>query len=258
MGSLSVADDFAPSWSAYGYTPDGFAKPELGAPGRYMVGAVPADSTLANERPAALVAPGYMQLSGTSFAAPVVTGAAAYLLAVHPGWTPDQVKGALMVTAEPLPATASLSAGVGAVNVARAAAVTDPPNPNLALAQFLVPDPNGSGVAVFDAERWVTVAAADPNWAAAYWDSAHWGSAHWGSAHWGSAHWGSAYWGSAHWGSAHWGSAHWGSEGPEAAHWGSTSVTDGAATEWLPGGGYWIPAPERMRAEDELGLPHLP
>ena len=41
-----------------------------------------------------------MQLSGTSFAAPVVSGAAAYLLALHPDWTPDQVKGALMLAAQ--------------------------------------------------------------------------------------------------------------------------------------------------------------
>ena len=37
-----------------------------------------------------------MRLSGTSFAAPVVAGAAAQILAGIPNWTPDQVKGALM------------------------------------------------------------------------------------------------------------------------------------------------------------------
>ena len=30
-------DDLNAPWSAYGYTPDGFAKPELAAPGRYMI-----------------------------------------------------------------------------------------------------------------------------------------------------------------------------------------------------------------------------
>jgi hypothetical protein len=34
-------DDTTAPWSAYGYTYDGFAKPEIGAPGRYMVGPVP-------------------------------------------------------------------------------------------------------------------------------------------------------------------------------------------------------------------------
>ena len=79
---------------------DGFVKPEIAAPGRYMVGPVPAGSTLAAERPASVVAPGYMELSGTSFAAPVVSGTAAQLLALQPDWTPDQVKGALMADGE--------------------------------------------------------------------------------------------------------------------------------------------------------------
>jgi len=35
---LSTSDDVAAPWSAYGYTLDGFAKPDLAAPGRYMIG----------------------------------------------------------------------------------------------------------------------------------------------------------------------------------------------------------------------------
>jgi serine protease AprX len=62
-------DDTVASWSAWGHTEDGFAKPELGAPGQYMVGPV-SDGTLAQLRPDHVVAPGYMELSGTSFAAP--------------------------------------------------------------------------------------------------------------------------------------------------------------------------------------------
>ena len=44
-----------------------------------------------------------MQLSGTSFSAPVVAGAAAQILAGHPSSTPDQVKGALMVVGQAVP-----------------------------------------------------------------------------------------------------------------------------------------------------------
>ena len=50
-GTLSTRDDFEAPWSAWGYTLDGFAKPELGAPGRYIVGAVSPTATLAIERP---------------------------------------------------------------------------------------------------------------------------------------------------------------------------------------------------------------
>ena len=49
--SVSMYDDVAAPWSAYGYTLDGFAKPELVAPGRYMVGPVPVTSTLYSRAP---------------------------------------------------------------------------------------------------------------------------------------------------------------------------------------------------------------
>ena len=38
--SASTDDDSVAPWSAWGYTEDGFSKPELGAPGRYMIGPV--------------------------------------------------------------------------------------------------------------------------------------------------------------------------------------------------------------------------
>ena len=239
-GTVSTGDDIAAPWSAYGYTLDGFAKPDLGAPGRYIVAAVPAESTLALERPDRIVAPGYMQLSGTSFAAPVVAGAAAYLLASHPSWTPDQVKGALMSTAVPTPAAQPQPTGAGEIDAAAAVQLTDPPNGNGPLARFLVPDPGGGATPIFDAGAWAQTAVSDPAWAAAYWGSAYWGSAYWGSAYWGSAYWGSAYWGSA---------------ASADAYWGSSSVSDDASDDALAGGGYWISADDRAAAEAALWHP---
>ena len=78
--------DAAP-WSAWGYTLDGFAKPELSAPGRAITGPVPAGSTLAAEKPAQVIrTPGgtYMTLSGTSLSTPIVSGIAAALLDPEP------------------------------------------------------------------------------------------------------------------------------------------------------------------------------
>jgi hypothetical protein len=91
---------------------------------------VPTGTSLAAERPASVIKTG-MQLSGTSFAAPVVSGIAADLLGIHPEWTPDQVKGALMRAATVVTKVAPLSAGVGEVNIQKALGdSTTPPNPN--------------------------------------------------------------------------------------------------------------------------------
>ncbi len=224
-GSFTQRDDSVAPWSAWGYTRDGFAKPELSAPGRYIAAAVSPDTKLARDRPERIVEPGYMQLSGTSLAAPVVAGTAANLLAAHPEWTPDQVKGALMLTAEPLDRARPRSAGVGAMNAAAAAAVVDPPNPNLALQHFLIPDPNGGSTPVFDAAGWTTVAQSDPAWASVAWGSVAWGSAAWSSVAWGSVAWGSVAWGSVAWGSVAWGSVAWGSNSED---------------DLRQEGGYWI------------------
>jgi serine protease AprX len=209
-GTAETSDDFAAPWSAYGTTHDGFAKPELGAPGRVMNGAVPVGSSLYSLFPERVVAEGYQWMSGTSFAAPAVAGAAAQLLAQHPSWTPDQVKGALMVSAQPAGAAAPGSLGVGMARAAAAAAVVDPPNPNAGLNQFLVTDSTTGGQS-FDSASWSSAAQSDASWSSASWSSASWSSASWSSASWSSASWSSASWSSASWSSASWSSASWNS-----------------------------------------------
>jgi serine protease AprX len=233
-GSLDPATHFAAPWSAYGHTPDGFAKPEIGAPGRYLVAGIPSGSTLAQELPERIVEPGYIQLSGTSFSTAVTSGVAAALLEGHPGWTPDQVKGALMAGASQTSA-GQLQLGVGEINAAAAAAVTDPPNPNAGLDAYLTPDPAGGPVPAFDSDAWRAAALADPAWAAV-----SWGVVSWGVVSWGVVSWGVAYWSPAD------AVAVGGGElpAPAVAVGGNPAVpsapADGSATDFLPAGGYWV------------------
>jgi serine protease AprX len=205
---LALGDDGNAPWSAYGYTEDGFSKPELGAPGRYMVGPVPMGSTLVSEKPGSVVKPGYIELSGTSFAAPVVSGAAAQLIARHPDWTPDQVKGALMMTAKPVPQAARGATGVGQLNAGRAGELkTTPPNGNLPLRRFLTS--SDSGGMSFDSASWAAAVAANASWAAASWADASWADASWSAASWADASWSAASWADASWADASWAQASW-------------------------------------------------
>jgi serine protease AprX len=227
-------DDFAAPWSAYGYTLDGFAKPDIGAPGRQLVGPVPSTATMPLERPERVIASGYMWMSGTSFAAPVVAGTAAQLLAKYPGWTPDQVKGALMLTAKQTAAGTAL--GVGEVSVKGAYSYDyaslsggTPPNPNAALNDFVGPD--GAGGVAFDSATWASTASANASWNQASWASASWASASWASASWNSASWASASWASASWASASWNSASWAQASWAAASWSSASWAQASWSE---------------------------
>jgi subtilisin family serine protease len=99
----SDADDRITFWSSRGPAyPDLAIKPELSAPGNQIVSAKMGGGTVA--------------LSGTSMAAPHVTGAAALVLALHPDWTPAQVKAALIATADPV-TDEVMARGGGRLNV---------------------------------------------------------------------------------------------------------------------------------------------
>ena len=187
--SSDPLDDTRAPWSAYGHTMDGFMKPELMAPGRYMIMPVPENATIPQTVPDRVLAPGYMWMSGTSFAAPVISGVAAQLLARHPTWSPDQVKGALMLTSVYLGA----DGGTGELDAEAAASVVNPPNPNEHLYDF-VSSNLVTGERTFDQASWANYVAAHASWASASWASASWANASWANASWASASWASASW----------------------------------------------------------------
>jgi minor extracellular serine protease Vpr len=80
------------SFSAGGPTPFGHdLKPDISAPGGAIL-----SSTVTTT-----IGEPFAVFDGTSMSAPHITGAAAVLLQLHPHWSPDQVKSALMSTAGP-------------------------------------------------------------------------------------------------------------------------------------------------------------
>ena len=200
-GTADTSDDTRAPWSAYGHTADGFMKPDVSAPGRWIVGPVSAGSQLAARKPGRVVASGYMWMSGTSFSAPMVAGAAAQILARKPGFSPDQVKGALMLTAQHL-RLADPGAGVGEVNLKAAASVTSPPNPNANLYQFVS---NG----VFDEAAWAAHVSTTSNWTQSNWTASNWTASNWVSSNWVSSNWTASNWVSSNWTASNWTQSNW-------------------------------------------------
>ena len=207
-------DDQPTAFSAYGYTHDGFWKPEVSAAGRYMIGPVQVGSTLTVDKAANMVHPaGYIQLSGTSFAAPIVSGTVAQIIARHPEWTPGQIKGALMKTARKLEKGAAGAGGVGQITATKSAKWDPkfgavPPNPNVALDRFVVTDPVSGGL-MFDAVSWTDVSWSDVSWDAVSWSDAAWGTVNWDAVSWTDVSWSDVSWTDVSWSDVSWSDVSW-------------------------------------------------
>lgn len=113
-----TTDDSLAGFSGRGHTLDGYAKPEVVAPGRRIVAPLARGNvTFAREFPDRITDGAYIRLSGTSMSAPVVSGAIALILQRYPQLTPDQVKWLLMKTASAYPGQTD---SAGMINLPRA------------------------------------------------------------------------------------------------------------------------------------------
>jgi serine protease AprX len=136
-GSYNVADDAVANFSSAGPTAVDFsAKPDLCAPGVGVVSTTAPGSTLfqaaLTTTPSWLI-PGtvtsafpylpYESLTGTSMAAPVVSGAIALMLQANPSLTPNLIKAMLEFTAISKPGVSPLRQGAGFLNVSNAVAL---------------------------------------------------------------------------------------------------------------------------------------
>ena len=104
------------AWSSTGRTQDGFAKPDVMAPGAHIVSVLAPSSAFQALCPNCAIGGAYFKAGGTSMAAPVVAGAVALLLQARPNLTPDQVKTLLTQTDKPI----SGQYGAGEIDVERA------------------------------------------------------------------------------------------------------------------------------------------
>jgi serine protease AprX len=95
QASNADGDDSRPAWSSRGITADGFAKPEIHAPGSRIVSTLAPNSEFSRMCPACIVDGQMIRAGGTSMATPMISGTVALLLQHFPQLKPDQVKGLL-------------------------------------------------------------------------------------------------------------------------------------------------------------------
>jgi serine protease AprX len=230
--TVASGDDSLCVISSQGATEDGFAKPDLLAPGRKVASTL---SSGANGQPSALalafadrITPDgrHIRLSGTSMSAPMVTGSIALLLAQRPGLTPDQIKQILVGTATEYPGQTD---NAGTLNIAAALLANSPaltpqtPRPIGGSAA-----PAGLSTLLWDGSHWGGLFWNGSNWNAAYLDNAHWNGSSWDNAHWNAAYWDNAHWNGAGLDNAHWNgstldNAHWNGSSFDNAHWNGSS-----------------------------------
>lgn len=247
-GTTTRDNDFVPGYVSRGPTQDGLAKPDLVAPGSRIVSLRAPGSTADVQHPEARVGDTHFRGTGTSFAAPIVSGIVAQMLSANPSLTPDQVKHGLLAGATTIEGDAT-ALGAGTVRARRALEYAAGGKEKLGGRRS---DGSGSlegsrGSGVVDVETLVkgvdgtvgTVTVrvegahtaevvSDPLDAPllaqdavdgflqdeyldpASWDASSWGASQWGASSWGASSWGASSWGASSWGSSQWWASQWG------------------------------------------------
>jgi len=180
-GTAATSDDTFASFSGQGPTLDGFAKPDVLAPGvsvkslrvpglRYFR----SDGTEIGQ-----VGDTFIRLTGTSVSTAFVSGAAALVLSGRHHFSPTKVKGALVASTRPIGGSA-----VGAMDAFRAltvapAAVNVGLTPSVLLMQLLaaqlitIKNPNGSG-STWEGITWESITWESITWESVSWEGVTW------------------------------------------------------------------------------------
>jgi serine protease AprX len=202
--TTTTSDDTLPAWSGRGPTAfDNQPKPDLVAGGRRVISLRVPGSPYDLLRPDRVVDGQYFRLSGTSMAAPVISGAAALVLAANPSLTPNQVKYVLTQTAQPLAGAGLNDQGAGqldalaAVTLARNGVGSGLANrgqrPSNVFARSIYTLAQGAPVV------WRNPTYLGRNWSAWTWQNGAWDAATWDNLAWEQIAWERANWTTVTW-----------------------------------------------------------
>ncbi len=209
MDTSGPGDDSLSAWSSGGTTVDGFAKPDLVAPGRHIAAPLSAGSTFDGLAPAAnRLGGGYATINGTSFSAPQVAGAAAIIFQWHPDYSPDNVKWVLIAKQGSKPKNSK----IGSLSLSSSYNLGGTPGRANQGVPALVCPPD--------------VSCLSGSAVASSWDSSSWNSSSWNSSSWNSSSWNSSSWNStADWDSSSWNSSSWNSSSWNSTSWNSNPLS---------------------------------
>ncbi len=175
--NTNPADDTVAPFSSHGITQDGFVKPDILAPGYNVISSLSPNSNWAVEHPDRVVETNFIRLSGTSMAAPIVSGAVALLLQDEPNLTPDQVKYRLQISG-------------------RTILGDEGQFPYLDMYAAVKGDSTASANTGLTASQMLSTGTNPITWGSVGWNSVGWNSVGWNSVGWNSVGWNSVGWNS--------------------------------------------------------------
>jgi serine protease AprX len=264
-------DDVVAPFSAQGPTAaNGFAKPDVIAPGKSVISSRAPGSTVDLAHPEARVGNDYFKGSGTSFSAAIASGVVALMLAKAPALTPDQVKERLLTSANGIVNKVNVD-GFGDVDAASAITSKDRSSANGGLVlstgggslqatrgslclrtvdlSSCLGDADANAIAPFNQTDYLSSSWASSNWASSSWASSTWASSSWASSSWASSSWAASNWVSSSWASSSWVALAW-----LSAEYGAAPVVvawDGPGVAVTP----WPPPRARSAADQNANRP---
>ena len=201
-------DDTISPFSSFGTTVDGFIKPEIIAPGQDIISVLTWASDWQLEVPDRVLLDGeYFRISGTSMAAPMVTGAVALFLQSEPDLTPDQVKYRLTHASGWLDDTPYLDV-YSLITTPTTESANQGIKPNDLLAQMAMiaywSSQNGEETIDWENIDWAAV-----NWNAVNWNAVNWNAVNWNAVNWNAVNWNAVNWNAVNWNAVSWNSVSW-------------------------------------------------
>jgi serine protease AprX len=208
-GTARTNDDIVPGWSGRQRVV-GLAKPDVVAPGVSVVSLRAPGSTIDAQHPEGRIDATYFRGSGTSMSTALVSGAAAIVMAHHPNATPDDVKGAIVDSAD------RTADGAQAVDLAGA----DRATPQADWWQHYPVALGLWGFGLLTGMPWNGTRWSNDFWSATRWKATRWSATRWSDEFWSATRWKATRWSDLDWAATRWSATRWSAEAWPSATWG--------------------------------------